>query len=183
VAPTDFTEDALGRALINNARTKVLARQVTLGVRWDRKAQHLHRKLFPGEADAQRAWTEWPTTSAAWKGWTGTGAPKSAERRHRRQGGGGLETVTEGYWEITRGGANSEIVEQETLLESLFVLIANAPEHSAKDALMAYTRQTPVEPDHHTLNVHWEWLPYCSKTQTKSLPMSTSSLWRCGLGS
>jgi len=138
-------------ALVKKARAKVLARQVAQGVRWDREAKQLHRKFFHCEADAQKAWTDWQTTSAAWKWWTGTGALKSVERRHRRQGGGGLETVTEWYWEITRGGANSETLEQETLLEGLFVLIANAPEHSAKDALLAYKRQTAVEQDHHIL--------------------------------
>ena len=138
-------------ALVNKARAKMLARQVTLGVRWDREAKHLHRKFFHCEVDAQKAWTEWQTTSAAWKWWTGTGELKSVERRHRREGGGGLETVTEWYREITRGVGNSETVKQETLLESLFVLIANAPEHSAKDALMAYKRQTAVEQDHRIL--------------------------------
>ena len=33
-------------AWVNKARAKMLARQVTLGVRWDREAQHLHRKFF-----------------------------------------------------------------------------------------------------------------------------------------
>ncbi len=33
----------------------------------------------------------------------------------------------------------------------LFVLIANAPEHSAKEALVAYKLQTAVDHDHHIL--------------------------------
>jgi len=92
------------------------------------------------------------------------------ERRHRRQGGGGLETVTEWYWEITRGVANQEIVEQETMLQSLFVLIANAPEHSAKDTLVAYKRQTAVEQDHHILKGPLGVAPLFLKEPAKITP-------------
>ena len=92
------------------------------------------------------------------------------ERRHRRQGGRGLETVTEWYWEIMRGVGNSETLEQETVLESLFVLIANAPEHSTQDALVAYKRQTAVEPDHHILKDPLEEAPVFLKDPDKITP-------------
>ena len=92
------------------------------------------------------------------------------ERRHRRQGGRGLETVTEWYWEIMRGIGNSETLEQKTLLESLFVLIANAPEHSTQDALVTYKRQTAVEPDHHILKDPLEDAPVFLKDSDKITP-------------
>ena len=138
-------------ALVKRARAQVLVRQADQGARWDREAKRLHRRAFHCEEDARQAWAEWQRTSTAWTWWTGTGELQRVERRHRRPGGGHLETVTEWSWDITRGAPQSEIVEQETMLESLFVLIANAPEHSAKDALLAYKRQTAVEQDHHIL--------------------------------
>ncbi len=138
-------------ALVKKARAELLVHQADLGVRWDREAKHLHRMFFHCEADAQEAWIQWQTTSAAWKWWTGMGELKPVERRRCRQGGSGLETVTEWYWEIMRGAPHPETVEQETTLQSLFVRIANVPEHSAKDALVAYKRQTAVEQDHHIL--------------------------------
>jgi hypothetical protein len=56
------------------------------------------------------------------------------------------------------------------LRESLFVLIANAPEHSAQDALMAYKQQTAVEPDHHILKDPLGEAPVFLKDPDKIIP-------------
>jgi transposase len=61
-------------------------------------------------------------------------------------------------------------VEQETLLQGLFVLIANAPEHSAKEALLAYKRQTAVEQDHHILQGPLGVAPLFLKDPAKITP-------------
>ena len=157
-------------ALAKKAQAQVLVHQAAMGVRWDREAKHLHRTVFHCEADAHMAWAQWQATSAVWKWWTGTGELSSVERRHRRPGGGSLETVTEWSWEITRGAPCADIVAQETTLHSLFVLIANAPEHSAKDALLAYKRQTAVEQDHHILKGPLAVAPLFLKDPAKITP-------------
>ncbi len=157
-------------ALVKKARAQVLVAQADQGTRWDREAKRLHRRVFHCEADAHKAWAEWQRTSAAWTWWTGTGELQRVERRHRRPGGGPLETVTEWSWDITRGALQSDRVEQETLLQGLFVLIANAPEHSAKEALLAYKRQTAVEQDHHILQGPLGVAPLFLKDPAKITP-------------
>ncbi|MCL4520716.1 MAG: hypothetical protein M1415_03865 [Firmicutes bacterium] len=50
------------------------------------------------------------------------------------------------------------------------MLIANAPEHSAQDALMAYKQQTAVEPDHHILKDPLGEAPVFLKDPDKIIP-------------
>ena len=136
-------------ALAKKAQATVPMQQEKMGQQWDREARRLERQRFDCDADARKAFSAWQAKSRAWAWWTGHGELVPTDRRRRRPGGGHLLTVTEWRWQITRGEANPEIVEQETVLRSLFVLIANAPEHSAPQLLAAYKRQAPAEIDHH----------------------------------